>query len=64
MMRLKTGPRLVIRASGLAGGQVVMVAAGIEIRMTAIESHELRDRLQAAEIELERMDGELTDEGL
>jgi hypothetical protein len=55
MMRTKRGSRLVARAGSRDdNGDVVLVVAGIELHMTADESHQLRDLLQAAEIEHQR----------
>ena len=64
MMRTMTGTRLVVRASGLADGRVILVVTGIEILMTPDESHQLRDRLQAAELELARMDEQEADDDI
>ena len=64
MMRTKRGMRITARPkrddSGhiIRGAGVMMILFGIEIDMTADESRQLRDMLQAAELASERDEGD------
>jgi hypothetical protein len=52
MMRTARGIRIAVRPA--PGGEIVLTIFGIEVGMALDESHQLRDMVQAAELQSQR----------